>query len=86
MTQTPNLGEIAALIERDLPGWQWLVRNTRGEPQPAPYFANCTSPDFEQFFDPITGAQGYTGKVCPSFGQTAEEALSRAFNTAMEKA
>lgn len=47
----PSLAYLIAAIERDLPGWGWLVRSIDASEREEGYFANVTSPDFEQFWD-----------------------------------
>lgn len=79
-----NLDELTQLIERDLPGWGWLVRNTRGEPtrtdnsgEPRPdwvsgrYFANITSPSFH--YSNATQRDSKTGERHQYVKETGEQ-------------
>lgn len=82
----PDLPGILELIKFDLPGYTWVLRNTK-KGERGQYFANIQSPDFEARLiqNRETGdvRQDDVGKAYPTYGKTEVEALLKAYRKAM---
>lgn len=73
----PDVVDIIALVERDLPGWNWGVRRVK----PGEYAADIVSDDFDQVA--MFGRVYIHGRRHSASSAKPAEAMARAYQAAL---
>lgn len=93
ITSKSNTDEIIEAIERDFPGWDWLMRSNNdprgdGTGSTEKYFANLMTPDYKPVV--VLTALGQVsvgpGTRFTAYGATQQAALLSAYNLAYRAA